>query len=98
MQIIYDLTWFKTYVAPKMIGYELEYRFWNDGDFCSLNQVQFNSEKMGGAMNFWGQGWTGIHLVDYSADVELLNILLVPTQESAMTESFSKLLEFLNVE
>ena len=98
MQMIYDLTWFKTYVAPKMIGYELEYRFWNNGDFGSLNQVQFNSEKMGGAIDLWSQGWTGIHLVDYSADVELLNILLSPTQESAKTESFSKLLEFLNVE
>lgn len=98
MQMIYDLTWFKTYIASKMIGYELGYRCWNDGDFGSLNQVQFNSEKMGGAMDCWGQGWTGIHLIDYSADVELLNILLAPTQESAKIESFSKLLKFLIVE
>ena len=60
--------------------------------------MQFNSEKMGGAIDFWGQGRTGIHLVDYSADVKSLNILLAPTQKSAMTESFSRLLEFLNVE
>ena len=96
--MVYDLAWFKTSVASKMTGYELEYHFWNDGDFGSLNQVQFNSEKLGGAIDFWAQGWTGIHLVNYSKNVELLNILLSPTQESDKTESFSKLLEFLNVE
>jgi hypothetical protein len=34
--------WFKTDVSPYIIGYVVEYRFFEKGDLGDLNQVEFN--------------------------------------------------------
>ena len=42
-----DLEWFKKEVAPLLVDYETEYRYYNQGDFSSLNQIVFESLKNG---------------------------------------------------
>ena len=65
MSLVKDLYWFKIVIAPSLKNYEIKYKFFEKGDFGSLNQVEFNSKKMGGEIDFWSEGWLGIHLVDY---------------------------------
>ena len=41
--VMKDLEWFKKEVAPLLVDYEIEYRYYNQGDFGSLNQIIFDS-------------------------------------------------------
>lgn len=71
-----NIEWFKKEIAPNLNGYTLDYRFFAKGDFGSLSQVTFESEKIGGNIDFWGLGWLGIFIWDFEKDETLLNILL----------------------
>ncbi|NAW50585.1 hypothetical protein GNY06_04025 [Elizabethkingia argentiflava] len=95
MEKVKSLDWFKEEIAPNLIPYELNYRFYEEGDFGSLNQVIFESSGKGGGIDFWSTGWLGVHLVDYIRGEELLNVLLEPHQEQEKTEIFKRLQELL---
>ena len=86
-----DLNWFKTEIEPKLTQYEITHRFYAEGDFGSLNQVEFNSDKIGGNVDFWGLGWLGIFVWNYEKEEQLLNILLEPNQESDIEKAFEEL-------
>lgn len=89
-----DLLWFKS-IASNLQGYEIEYKFFEEGDFGSLNQIEFNSESKGGNIDFWSTGWVGIHLVDYIEGNELMNLLLEPTEKERINENLEKLINLL---
>jgi hypothetical protein len=90
-----DLEWFKKEVSPNLKGYELNYRFFIEGDFGSLNQVEFNSKKIGGNIDFWGLGWLGIFVWSYEKDEQVLNVLLEPHQKEQKEKAFEELRELL---
>ncbi len=90
-----DIAWFKEIIAPTLIDYEIEYRLYEEGDFGSLTQVIFNSDKKGGGIDFWGLGWLGIDLFDYETEVLLMNVLLDPTQVQERDDAFKQLLDLL---
>lgn len=77
----YDVTWFKAVIVPRLHGFTVSYRYFEQGDFGPLHQVEFNSAQKGGVFDFWGMDWLGIHLVDYTQDIELLNRLLTDAEE-----------------
>jgi hypothetical protein len=91
MSLVRDLSWFKSVMEPKLKDYEVQYRFFEEGDFGALNQVEFNSEKMGGEIDFWSSGWVSIHLVDYVKSNELINVFLKPEQYSDRQKYFAEL-------
>ncbi|SEA67539.1 hypothetical protein SAMN05192529_14414 [Arachidicoccus rhizosphaerae] len=95
MESTINIEWFKNEFSSKLSGYELEYKFFNEGDFGSLNQIEFNSKKRGGNIDFWGLGWTGIFVWDYETEEQLLNVLLEPHQEKEKEQAFKKLEELL---
>jgi hypothetical protein len=95
MKKVKDIKWFKDKLATKLEGYELNYKFYNEGDFGSLNQVEFNSKKIGGNVDFWGLGWLGIFVWDYERAEQLLNILLEPHQEKEKDDAFEQLEKLL---
>jgi hypothetical protein len=86
---------FKEVVVPTLENYEIKYSNSKDGDFGSLDQIEFNSEKLGGNIDFWGLGWLGVFLWDYELDEEIMNILLSPEQEEEKQKVFQKLKELL---
>jgi hypothetical protein len=90
-----DFEWFKNMFASRFKGFEVEYKFFEKGDFGSLNQVEFNSLKKGGEIDFWSSGRLSIHFVDYEKGEELLNILLMPNQDDEKDIAFQKLRELL---
>ena len=85
-----DVIWFKKEVAPILKNYELNYKFFEQGDFGSLNQVEFNSKRTGGNIDFWELGWLGIFVWDYQKKEQLLNVLLEPHQEEEKENAFVK--------
>lgn len=91
-----NISWFKSIIEPTLSGFEINYRSFDDGDFGSLNQVEFNSEEKGGNVDFWGLGWLGIFLWDYKKEEEIMNVLLGPEQEKEKEialEKFQSLLK-----
>ena len=95
MEKIKDVEWFKDNVVPKIKGYELEYKFFDEGDFDSLNQIEFNSKKIGGNVDFWGLGWLGIFVWNYETEEQLLNVLLEPNQQKEQDEALRQLQNLL---
>lgn len=90
-----DVNWFKSEFEPYLKGYDVEYRFFKEGDLGDLNQVEFNSTERGGEIDFWSLGWLNVHFVNYANGEELLNVLLKPEQSKEKDEVLSKLKELL---
>jgi len=90
-----DFDWFKRELAPILKNYDITYRFYEEGDFGSLNQVEFNSIEKGGEIDFWGLGRLEIFVWDYEKEKELLNVLLDPCQEEEKEKVFKRLQELL---
>jgi len=95
MESTINMEWFKNEFSSKLEDYEFVYKFFNEGDFGSLNQIEFNSKKIGGNIDFWGLGWIGIFVWDYEVGEQLLNILLEPDQEKEKEQAFKKLEDLL---
>ena len=60
-----NITWFENEMESKFKGYDFKYKHFDEGDFGSLNQFEFNSKNKGGNIDFWGLGWLGVFLWDY---------------------------------
>lgn len=90
-----DVNWFKKEIAPCLKGYEIKYKFFEQGDFGSLNQVEFNAEKQGGEIDFWSTGWLNIFVWDFINEEQLLNVFLEPHQEEEKEVAFKRLQELL---
>jgi hypothetical protein len=90
-----DIDSFKSGLAPRLKKYKLEYKFFSEGDFGALNQVEFNSNEIGGNIDFWGLGWLGIFVWDYRKEEELLNLLIKPDQEEEKKVAIKKLILLL---
>ncbi|WP_422861184.1 hypothetical protein [Flagellimonas sp. W118] len=87
-----NIEWFKKSFAPLFKNYDLKYKsFEEEGDLGSLIQVEFNSEKKDGTVDFWSLGWTGIHVWDNNNQKELLNVLHSPDEKIELESSFKKL-------
>jgi len=95
MESTINMEWFKNEFSSKLEDYEFVYKFFNEDDFGSLNQIEFNSKKIGGNIDFWGLGWIGIFVWDYEVGEQLLNILLEPDQEKEKEQAFKKLEDLL---
>jgi len=90
-----NIEWFKQEIAPDLSGYEVKYRYFEQGDFGSLHQVEFNSTKLGGSIDFWGLDWLGVLLCSYDEERELINVLLEPDEELGKEKALLELLNFL---
>ena len=88
-----NLQWFKEYFIQHLENYDIEYRYFPKGDFGTLNQINFDSNKLGGTIEFWGKGYTYIMLYDYEHEVDLINVMLFPNDKN--TEFTWKKLENL---
>lgn len=90
-----NITWFKENIIPYLEGFEIEFKFYENGDFGDLNQVELNSSEKGGEIEFWSTGWLGIHLVDYIEGEEILDVLLRPDQYEEKENVGKRLQELL---
>lgn len=88
-----DLEWFKKEIAPHLTDYEIQYRFYSEGDFGSLTHAHFSSKRSEGGIDFWGSGWLGVDLYDYEKDELVLNVLLDDSRKDEQDGLLGKLKE-----
>lgn len=86
-----DIDWFNEGYSQLFHNFELQYQYFPNGEFGSLNQIEFNSNEYGGNIDFWGNGWIGIFVWDYQNDIEIMNFLYDNEQEQEINEAFMKL-------
>lgn len=96
MEDIKDINWFKKTILPKLNNFEIKYKFFENGDFGSLNQVEFNSTEIGGNIDFWELGWLGIFLWDFKTEKELINVLIEPNDLKKIEKEIKVLLNMIN--
>lgn len=80
MNLQKDIDWFKREIEPKLLGYDVTYRYYEQDDFGSLSQVVFEGKEIGGQIDYWSLGWLGVFVWDNAKEVELVNILLSPDE------------------
>jgi hypothetical protein len=90
-----DFEWFQAAFISFLKGFEVKYKFFEKGDFGSLNQIEFNSKEKGGEIDFWSTGRLSIFVWDYEKEEELLNVLLMLEQDNEKELAFQKLKELL---
>ena len=90
-----DIEWFKQTVEPLLKGYEVKYSYYENGDFGSLNQIEFNSEKIGGSVDFWGLGWLGVFVWNYETNEQVFNVLVEAGNEVEKEKALMELIRVL---
>lgn len=90
-----DIIWFKNNFEFYLMNYEIEYKFYKNGDFGDLNQVEFNSKDKGGEIDFWSSGSLNIHFVNYITGQVLINVFLEYFQKKEIDEIFNRLKELI---
>lgn len=72
-----DFDLFKNNYISNFKNYEISYRYFEEGDFGTLNQVVFESNKQGGEIDFWSSGRISIFIWNYVEEKEAFNVLLL---------------------
>ena len=91
----YTLAWFRTEIEPQLSGFSLTYSYFREGDFGTLERVEFESEGLMGGFEFWSQQWLGIHVIDPVTVEEHLNLMLGPDQEPEKDQAVTAFLALL---
>lgn len=95
MTITKESGWFKENIMENLGGYEVIEKSFPEGDFGSLEQIEFNSDQISGNIDFWSKGWIGVFVWNNKEEKELLNVLSEPHEEDRIKESFKKLEGFI---
>lgn len=91
-----NIQWFKDEIEPLLTNFEIKYKFFPEGDFGALNQVEFNSAKINGVVDFWSLNWLSVFVWDCRKEEEILNVFLEPNQNLEKEAAFEKLKNILN--
>ncbi|QLJ63739.1 hypothetical protein HP437_00435 (plasmid) [Serratia marcescens] len=88
-----DIKEFINEVIPKLEGYTFKYSTFSEGDFGSLERVEFEGNGKVGAIDFWSSGWLGLDVYDMRLNDQILNQLMEPNEEqyAAIDELVHKL-------
>ena len=73
--------WLRDFASQHLTRFETDFRFFEEGDFGSLHQLEFNNDGSGGEIELWSSGWFRIHYVNYIQEVELINAFVGPDDE-----------------
>lgn len=91
-----DFNWFKNEIIPELIKYEINCRYFAEGDFGSLNQVSIESDKIGCEIDFWSSGVINIFLWDYQKEKQVLNkTFTIEDDESEKKKALMTVFEIL---
>ena len=91
MNIKKESDWFRHNIMNKLSGFDVIEKSFPSGDFGALEQIEFNSDKISGNIDFWSLGWIGILVWDREHEQELMNILCEPSEKEKIEEAFNKL-------
>lgn len=93
-----EISWFKLQVAPQLTAYDLKYTAFDTDEFGSYKQVEFESDTIGGNVDFGHIGWLNIFVWDYANEKELMNVQVEPADIAGQHEAFRQLFVLLSIE
>ncbi|WP_072166393.1 hypothetical protein [Erwinia sp. Leaf53] len=90
-----NISHFKSDIAPKLGSYILTYSSYPNGDFGSLERVEFSGNNLIGTLDFWSQGWLDINVYDCQQDEGLINRYYKPENIVEQEEALRSLCKIL---
>ncbi len=88
--------WLTEHVISKLNSdFEVQERFYEHGDFGSLRQINFDTQNIGGNVDFWGKDWLGVFVYNYKEEKELLNVLIEANHNEDKQKALDTLEELL---
>ncbi|WP_285401943.1 hypothetical protein [Luteibacter sp. ME-Dv--P-043b] len=86
---------FDQYIKPHLSGYVLSYSSFKGGDFGDIERVDLEGKSRIGGIDFWSEGWVGIHVVDLRIQEEVMNVMIGPDRVGEVPVIFDKLIKLL---
>ncbi len=83
-------------IKPHLSGYDFSYSSFINGDFGDIERVDFQGKSRLGGVDFWSQGWVGIHVVDLRIQEEVMNVMIGPDEADEIPVIFDKLIKLLS--
>ena len=93
--VAYNNVWFKEHIAPQMSTFDIQYRYFSQGDFGSLDEVNFESERFIGTINYWGNGFLSVTLFDNIMNDIVVNIMVDSDIENDKLAAMNDLLDHI---
>ncbi|MBX8509872.1 hypothetical protein K5D34_09330 [Pseudomonas cichorii] len=90
-----DSSWFNESVKPLLKGFSLEYSSFADGEFGDLERIELEGFNKLGTVEFWSKGWVGVDIYDCALDDQVMNVLLSPEEEGAVSQVFERFVKIL---
>lgn len=92
-----NIEYFKKNILPKLEGYEFHYSSFPNGDFGSLERVEFENGIKFGTIDLWSKGWINIDIYDRELDEQLMNVLLSPSEVTLREKIMVNFYHILNI-
>lgn len=92
-----NIEYFKKSILPKLEGYEFHYSSFPNGDFGSLERVEFENGIKFGTIDLWSKGWVNIDIYDRELDEQLMNVLLSPSEVTQWEKTMVNFYHVLNI-
>ena len=77
------------------MNYDVKCTSYLKGDFGTLERIEFDSHELGGFIDYWGNGYLNVHLVNYKLEKEILNRFIISNIEEDKIKLLYDLLEFI---
>lgn len=90
-----NISYFKSDIAPKLKNYNFTYSSHPNGDFGSLERVEFSGNNLIGTLDFWSQGWLDINVYDCQRNEGLINRYYKPENIVEQKEALRSLYKVL---
>ncbi|GFM90207.1 hypothetical protein [Pseudomonas cichorii] len=90
-----DSSWFNESVKPLLKGISLEYSSFADGEFGDLERIELEGFNKLGTVEFWSKGWVGVDIYNCALDDQVMNVLLSPEEEGAVSQVFERFVKIL---
>lgn len=95
MKIDKESDWFKKNITSNLTKFNVIEKNFLKGDFGDLDQIEFNSDRISGNIDFWSKGWVGVFVWSNICEMELLNILSEPHEKERILDALEKLKEII---
>jgi hypothetical protein len=93
-----NIDYIKHSTLSKLEGYEFHYSSFPNGDFGSLERVEFENGIKFGTIDLWSKGWISIDIYDSELDEQIMNVLLSPSEVTQWEKIMENFHRFLNIE
>ncbi|MDR3094535.1 MAG: hypothetical protein LBU62_07860 [Bacteroidales bacterium] len=90
----YTINYFRENIEKTLSGLNIMYKNFPQGDLGTLDEIVLENSKVGVVIDYWGEGFFGVFLYDYTKKEEIINILLTPKEDVEKDKLFEQCLRY----